>query len=68
VEDLNDLFDVALPTHDVETVGGVLAQALGRVPIPGAEAEVGGLVLTAESAGGRRNQIERVLVRRADDK
>ena len=27
------------PTDDVETVGGLLAQALGRVPIPGASAD-----------------------------
>ena len=43
VEDLGELFDVELPTDEVETVGGLLAQALGRVPIPGAAADVGGL-------------------------
>ena len=37
VEDLGELFDVELPDRDdVETVGGLLAEALGRVPIPGA--------------------------------
>ena len=36
VEDLEELFDVELPHEDVETVGGLLASALGRVPIPGA--------------------------------
>jgi CBS domain containing-hemolysin-like protein len=49
---------------DVETVGGLLAEALGRVPIPGAQAEAYGLTLTAENAGGRRNRIDTVLVRR----
>ena len=35
VEDLAELFDVELPDRDdVETVGGLLAEALGRVPIP----------------------------------
>ena len=44
VEDLGELFGVELPEDDdVETVGGLLARALGRVPIEGAAAEVGGL-------------------------
>jgi CBS domain containing-hemolysin-like protein len=65
VEDLGELFDVELPDRDdVETVGGLLAEALGRVPIPGAKAVVHGLELTAEDVGGRRNRIDTVLVRR----
>ena len=64
VEDLEELYGVDLPHDDVETVGGLLAMALGRVPIPGATAELGGLVLVAESAKGRRNRIGTVLVRR----
>lgn len=70
VEDLGELFGIDLPDRDdVETVGGLLAEALGRVPIPGAQAVVHGLELTAEDAGGRRNRIDTVLVRRvsADD-
>jgi CBS domain containing-hemolysin-like protein len=66
VEDLDELFGVSLPERDdVETVGGLLADALGRVPIPGAHAQVHGLELIAESAGGRRNRIDTVLIRRA---
>ncbi len=66
VEDLAELFDVELPDDEVETVAGLLAQALGRVPIPGAEATVDGLHLTAEGTTGRRNRIDTVLVRRLD--
>ncbi|MEU1811340.1 hemolysin family protein [Micromonospora sp. WMMD1076] len=66
VENLGELFDTELPTDEVETVGGLLAQALGRVPIPGAEAEVAGLRLVAEGTTGRRNRIDTVLVSRAD--
>jgi len=65
VEDLAEIFGVELPTDEVETVGGLLAQALGRVPIPGASVQIEGLELTAESVGGRRNQVDTVLVRRA---
>jgi CBS domain containing-hemolysin-like protein len=64
VEDLEELFGVTLPSGDVETVSGLLARELGRVPIPGAKATVEGLQLTAESAGGRRNRIDTVLVHR----
>jgi CBS domain containing-hemolysin-like protein len=65
VEDLSELFGVELPDRDdVETVGGLLADALGRVPIPGAHVRVFGLELVAESAGGRRNRIDTVLVKR----
>ncbi|MFC4072358.1 hemolysin family protein [Actinoplanes subglobosus] len=64
IEDLGDVFGVELPADEVETVGGLLAQTLGRVPIPGAKAEVRGLHLTAEGTTGRRNRIDSVLVRR----
>jgi CBS domain containing-hemolysin-like protein len=65
IEDLGELFGVELPADEVETVAGLLAQALGRVPIPGAAATVGGLRLIAEGTTGRRNRIDTVLVRRA---
>ncbi|MBU3867616.1 hemolysin family protein [Streptomyces sp. 4503] len=71
--DLGELYGTDLEDEDVETVGGLLAKALGRVPIAGATAEVdvpeGGtdpalkaLRLTAESPAGRRNRIVTVLV------
>ncbi|MBA6437278.1 MULTISPECIES: hemolysin family protein [Streptomyces] len=71
--DLGELYGTDLEDEDVETVGGLLAKALGRVPIAGAKAEVdvpeGGvdpalkaLRLTAESPAGRRNRIVTVLV------
>jgi magnesium and cobalt exporter, CNNM family len=62
IEDLGEIFAVELPADEVETVAGLLAQALGRVPIPGASASVGGLILTAEGVTGRRNRIDTVLV------
>ncbi len=64
-EDLGELFDVELDDDDVETVGGLLAQQLGRVPLPGAEAEIAGLQLRAEGGKDRRGRmrITSVLVR-----
>lgn len=72
--DLGELYGVDLDDEDVETVGGLLAKTLGRVPIPGASAVVGlpetgsapaapaALRLTAEAPSGRRNRIGAVLV------
>ena len=54
-----------IDAEDTETVGGLLARQLGRVPIAGAVATTAGLRLTAESLAGRRNRIGTVLVERA---
>ena len=62
VTDLEELFGVSIDAEDVETVGGLLAYALGRVPIAGSTATVAGLTLTAESLEGRRNRIGTVTV------
>ncbi|MBW8804454.1 MAG: HlyC/CorC family transporter [Catenulisporales bacterium] len=64
VDELGELFGVDLEDDDVETVGGLMAKRLGRVPIPGAQIELEGLRLTAESAEGRRRRIGTVLVKR----
>jgi CBS domain containing-hemolysin-like protein len=64
VGDLAELFDVDLPDGDVDTVAGLLAQQLGKVPIAGDRARLGGLELTAEGTVGRRNRIETVRVER----
>ena len=63
VDELGELFDLELDDDDVDTVGGLLAKALGRVPIPGARAVVEGLELTAERPAGRRHRVATVLVR-----
>ena len=67
IDEVNELFDVELPTEDADTIAGLLAAELGRVPIPGASATVQGLRITAESAKGRRNRIGTVLIERVSD-
>ncbi|MQA11068.1 MAG: DUF21 domain-containing protein [Pseudonocardiaceae bacterium] len=68
VDDLGELFDTEFDEEDVETVGGLLAQRLGRVPLPGSEAETDGLRLHAEGGKDRRGRmrITTVVVRRSD--
>ncbi len=64
VEDFAELVGIRLDSDEegVDTVGGLLAKRLGRVPLPGSTVAVGGFQLTAERAEGRRNRIGTVLV------
>ena len=62
VDDLGELFRIELDDEDVETVGGLMAKHLGRVPIPGAEVEFRGLRFRAESPAGRRNKVVTIVV------
>ena len=67
IDDLEEMFDVRFELDDVETVGGLLASVLGRVPIPGATVTLHGLSFVAEGAKGRRNRISTVRIRRDAD-
>ena len=62
IDELDEIFDVEIEDEDVETVGGLMAKHLGRVPIPGAEVECEGLHFQAESLAGRRNKVVTVVV------
>jgi CBS domain containing-hemolysin-like protein len=62
IDDLDELFGVDVDDEDVDSVLGLMAKQLGRVPIPGSHVEVHGLRFVAEAASGRRNKIESVLV------
>ncbi|MDP2014059.1 MAG: transporter associated domain-containing protein, partial [Actinomycetota bacterium] len=66
VEDVAELLGIKIDADEegVDTVLGLLAKRLGRVPIPGAAIIEDGYVLTAESSGGRRNRINAIRVER----
>jgi CBS domain containing-hemolysin-like protein len=66
IDDVADLIEIDLSGEEegVDTIGGLLAKRLGRVPIPGASIEIEGWEFTAERAGGRRNRIGTVLIRK----
>ncbi len=66
VDDLEDLFDIPIEDEDVDSVGGLMAKHLGKVPIRGSVVEVGGLRFEAEGPSGRRNRIGQVVVSRID--
>ena len=49
VDELDELFGVDIDDEDIDTVGGLMAKHLGRVPIPGAAVVCEGLRFRAES-------------------
>jgi CBS domain containing-hemolysin-like protein len=62
VDELGELFGLDLEDEDVDSVGGLLAKELGRLPLRGDRAMVSGLVLEAERTEGRRKRIATILV------
>ena len=62
VDDLESACGVQIEDDDVDTVGGLMAKYLGRVPIPGSVVETHGLRFEAEAPSGRRNRIGTVLI------
>ena len=72
IEDVGELYDIEFDEDlDVDTVGGLVALELGRVPLPGAEVVSHGLRLRAEGGADHRGRVRvgTVLVRptRPDD-
>ena len=65
VDDLDEIFpDVDLVDDEVDSVGGLMAKLMGRVPIPGSSVEANGLRFEAEAPSGRRNRVGTVVIRR----
>lgn len=68
IEDVGELYDVEFEEDlDVDTIGGLVALKLGRVPLPGAEVVSHGLRLRAEGERDHRGRLRMgtVLVRPA---
>jgi CBS domain containing-hemolysin-like protein len=62
VDELGELFGLELDDEDVETVGGLMAKHLNKVPIAGSVVKYDGLELVAERSAGRRHKIGTVIV------
>jgi CBS domain containing-hemolysin-like protein len=61
IDDLGELFDIDLDDDEVDTVGGLLAKTLGKVPIVGSAVEVDGISLKADRLEGRRNRVSHII-------
>jgi putative hemolysin len=60
VDEVNDLIDASLPTGAWDTVGGLVFDLLGHVPVAGESVTADGLRLVVDRVNGRR--IERVRI------
>ncbi|MCT9820169.1 hemolysin family protein [Microbacterium sp. W1N] len=65
LDEVGELFGVELDDDDVDSIGGLLGKALGRIPLPGATVEVQGLVLTGGASRGRGRGLATVFVERS---
>jgi CBS domain containing-hemolysin-like protein len=66
VDDLDELFGFEVEEEEIDSVGGLMAKHLGRVPIPGSIVEAHGLRFEAEGLSGRRNKIGTVMIKRVE--
>lgn len=62
--DLGELFEIELDDEDVDSVGGLLAKELGRLPMRGDVIVFSGLRFEADRIEGRRKRLVSVLVQR----
>jgi Mg2+/Co2+ transporter CorC len=62
--ELGELLDLELEDEDVDSVGGLFAKELGRLPGRGDEVSVSGLVITADRIEGRRKRLITVVLRK----
>ena len=65
IDEVDDLLDAQLPKGSWDTIGGLVSDAIGRVPDPGDTAVVDGYRLTVLAREGRR--VERVLIERLNE-
>ena len=69
IEDLADELKIEISEsdfEDVDTIGGLMAQKLGRVPIAGSTVSLHGWSVTSERPLGRRRRISSVLIERLE--
>ena len=70
IEDLADELKIEIDKanfEDVDTIGGLMAQKLGRVPIAGSTISISGWAITSERPIGRRRKISSVIIERLKD-
>ena len=70
IEDLADELKIEIDKadfEDVDTIGGLMAQKLGRVPIAGSTISLAGWSITSERPVGRRRKISSVIIERLKD-
>jgi CBS domain containing-hemolysin-like protein len=70
IDDLNDIFHAGVEDEDVDTVGGFVFNHLGKMPLPGDEVRVDGILIRVLNVQGNRIKkvrVEKVAVPAAVD-
>lgn len=63
VTDFSEEFNLFLDDdEDVDTVGGLLAKSLGKIPVEGSVTNIENLTLTVASLAGKRNRVDTIKV------
>lgn len=65
--ELGELLELELEDEDVDSVGGLFAKELGRLPGRGDEVSVSGLVITADRIEGRRKRLITVVLKKEEN-
>ncbi|NBQ93272.1 MAG: HlyC/CorC family transporter [Micrococcales bacterium] len=65
--DLGEHFDLELEDEDVDSVGGLLAKELGRLPARNDQIEFSGLIIKVDRVEGRRKRAVTVLVKMSEE-
>lgn len=70
IEDLAEELKIKIDEEDyegIDTIGGLMAQRLGRVPIAGSTITIDGWSITSERPIGRRRRISSVMIERVQE-
>jgi gliding motility-associated protein GldE len=61
IEDVNEELGINLPEEEFETIGGLIFNALGKIPTIGEAVEINGVSLIVEKMRGRRISLVKVV-------
>lgn len=65
--DLGEHFDLELEDEDVDSVGGLLAKELGRLPAKNDQIEFSGLIIKVDRIEGRRKRVVTAIVKMSEE-
>ena len=65
--ELGEQLELELEDDDVDSIGGLFAKELGRLPGRGDEVKVSGLLITADRIEGRRKRLITVIVKKDEN-
>ena len=70
IEDLAEELKISIDEDEyegIDTIGGLMAQKLGRVPIAGSTITIDGWTITSERPVGRRRRISSVMIEKVEE-